>query len=99
MSESEIFIPAEETGNTSFYKSHVRPVIVEFIGTTILVFLVCMTSERFSYLSDLVYGFATVFLIASFGDIRSATLKYTYFKLCMEYLYNLTCIYFFENKH
>lgn len=69
MSESEIFIPAEETGNTSFYKSHVRPVIVEFIGTTILVFLVCMTSERFSYLSDLVYGFATVFLIASFGDI------------------------------
>lgn len=69
MSESEIFISTNETRNTSFYESRVRPVIVEFIGTTILVFLVCMTHERFAYLSDLVYGFTTVFLIASFGDI------------------------------
>ncbi|XP_065923542.1 aquaporin-8 isoform X1 [Magallana gigas] len=69
MSESEILVlsPTDQTGYTSFYKSHVRPMLVEFIGTTILVFLVCMTSS--TDLNILVYGFATVFLIASFGDI------------------------------
>lgn len=70
MSESEIFIPAEETGNKSFYESHVRPMIVEFIGTTTLVFVVCMTSDEYLYMSDFAYGFATMFLITSFGDIR-----------------------------
>lgn len=70
MSESEILVlsPTDHTGDASFYKSHVRPMLVEFIGTTILVFLVCMTSS--TDLNILVYGFATVFLIASFGDIR-----------------------------
>lgn len=68
MSESELLIPAYETGNTSFYESNVRPVVVEFIGTTILVFLVCMFPS-FGYQSAIVYGFAMLFLIVTFGDI------------------------------
>lgn len=71
MSQSEILTPTYEIGNTSFYESHVRPVVVEFIGTTILVFLVCMFPATSStiYQSAFVYGFATLFLIVSFGDI------------------------------
>lgn len=72
MSQSEILTPTYEIGNTSFYESHVRPVAVEFLGTTILVFLVCMFPATSStiYQSASVYGFATLFLIVSFGDIR-----------------------------
>lgn len=71
MSQSEILTPTYEIGNTSFYESHVRPVVVEFLGTTILVFLVCMFPATSStiYQSAFVYGFATLFLIVSFGDI------------------------------
>lgn len=49
MSQSEILTPTYEIGTTSFYESHVRPVVVEFLGTTILVFFCVYVSCYFFY--------------------------------------------------
>ncbi|XP_062574498.1 aquaporin-8-like, partial [Saccostrea cucullata] len=51
----------------SFLDKVVRPVVAEFIGTTLFVFTVCLFPAKNTNLSGLLQGFAYVSLIAGLG--------------------------------
>ena len=71
MAERDLVMETEETGRFSIFESKIRPVLAEFVGSCILVFVVCsMSVYNFPLGVGLVYGFAMVFLIESLGNIR-----------------------------
>ncbi|XP_062580742.1 aquaporin-8-like [Saccostrea cucullata] len=57
----------ETTPASSFFNKVVRPVLAEFIGTTLFVFSVCLIPADYSIASSLLQGFAYVFLIVGLG--------------------------------
>ena len=71
MAETDVLVGTQETGRFTFFESKIRPVLAEFVGSSILVFVVCsMSVNNFPLGDGLVYGFAMVFLIESLGNIR-----------------------------
>ncbi|XP_078319376.1 aquaporin-8-like isoform X3 [Crassostrea virginica] len=71
MAERDLVMETEETGRFSIFESKIRPVLAEFVGSCILVFVVCLVPVTlyFPQSVPLVYGFAMVFLIESLGNI------------------------------
>ncbi|XP_062605117.1 aquaporin-8-like isoform X2 [Saccostrea cucullata] len=57
----------ETTPASTFFSKVVRPVLAEFIGTTLFVFSVCLTPGDYSIASSLLQGFAYVVLIVGLG--------------------------------
>nr|AJF12149.1 aquaporin 8 [Crassostrea hongkongensis] len=72
MSESNDFIIEEEkVTDTSIFESRVRPILAEFMGSIILVSVVCagaINTESIS-MNAVIYGFTMMFLIITFGEM------------------------------
>lgn len=74
MSKSNDFIMKEEKiTNISIFESKVRPILAEFIGSIILVSIVCagaINTWSSGLNNGVIYGLTMIFLIIAFGDMR-----------------------------
>lgn len=86
MSESNDFIIEEEKiTDTSIFESRVRPILAEFMGSIILVSVVCVgtVNTESTTMNAVMYGFTMMFLIITFGEMSGGyfnpviTLGYT----------------------
>lgn len=86
MSESNDMIEEEKITDTSIFESKVRPILGEFMGSIILVSVVCagaINTESISMWNAVIYGLTMMFLIITFGEMSGGlfnpviTLGYT----------------------
>lgn len=70
---NDIMIEEEKITDTSIFESKVRPILGEFMGSIILVSVVCagaINTESISMWNAVIYGLTMVFLIITFGEMR-----------------------------
>lgn len=73
MSESnDIIIDEEKITDTSIFESRVRPILAEFMGSIILVSVMCVgaVNTESTTMNAVIYGFTMMFLIITFGEMR-----------------------------